>query len=356
MTYIPDLAHVSYMGIEGPIRAVGWLEVPYPYRRGAIEPTIAARLIALIERPIANFFSMGLHWCSLCAAEGRCGPDSRSSQWVLLVPGVDCLYEAPIWIGHYVLDHGYQPPEAFCRAVMQCPAPGSKEFRRALLLHVPAAWPTGLMFSQIDAQRTRRPDLQDGDELAFHERVEGGEIEATDVPTDHGSADARLIEEHGGLSTLRCRSSGCAQRALADRALCIDHAFPDRVGKRIFNNAVRRQRVLRRQRALARRQSDAAVPPLRATIPTVTICPTCFVRQPENTVLVDEPFCPHCAMLGAPRAEIVVERFDEFLRRRSMHDFEDMRASTESNRVVALRDRALRLALIAELRALKIKE
>jgi len=78
MTYIPDLAPVSYSGIEGPIMAVGWLEAPYPYRRGAVEPTIAARLIALIERPIANFFSMGLHWCSLCAAEGRCGPDRGS--------------------------------------------------------------------------------------------------------------------------------------------------------------------------------------------------------------------------------------------------------------------------------------
>src|SRR5262245_49311964 len=109
MTYIPDLAPDSYMHLRGPIRAVGWLERPHSFARGSVPPEFAQRLMALVERPISGLFSRGLYNCTLCAAEGKPGPDSRSSQAVLLVPASDCVYEAPIWIGHYVLRHSYLP-------------------------------------------------------------------------------------------------------------------------------------------------------------------------------------------------------------------------------------------------------
>src|SRR5262245_52340607 len=98
MSHIPDLAPFSYLLLEGPIRAVGWLESPHPFPRGAVEPEFGRRLMSLIERPISGFFHRGTYWCSLCTAEGRPGPDCRSSQAVLLVPGSDCVYETPIWI------------------------------------------------------------------------------------------------------------------------------------------------------------------------------------------------------------------------------------------------------------------
>jgi hypothetical protein len=315
--------------------------------------------MALIERPVANLHTFGLHWCSLCAAEGRCGPDSRTSQYVLLVPGVDCLYETPIWIGHYVLDHGYRPPEKFCKAVIDCPAPGSWRFRSSLSSYLAVSSVFRPMFGRIDAHETRRPSREYGDELEFHARRERLEVEGTDALLDRESADARLIEEHGGLATSRCRWSGCTQQALADMELCIDHAYPDRVPERVEERILgnlRRQRMLKHQRALGGQPSAVALPPLRATIPSVTICPNCFVRQSENVVLVDDPFCPHCAAKDAAGAEIVVELLDEFLRRRTRGDFEDMLARTEASHVLGARSRALRLALIAELQALKLEE
>src|SRR5262245_46964494 len=137
MTYIPDLASVSYSGLKGPIRAVGWLESPHPFHRGSVQPDFSRRLMALIERPIFAFFRLGMYCCSLCAAEGRPGPDCSSSQAELLVPAFNCVYETPIWIGHYVLGHSYQPPDEFCSAVKSCPEPGSDGFRNALVALLP---------------------------------------------------------------------------------------------------------------------------------------------------------------------------------------------------------------------------
>jgi hypothetical protein len=125
MSFIPDLATRSYSKIDGPIIAVGWLEWPHPFPRGSVEPEFARRLIALIEWPVFAYVYFGFYECSLCGAEGKAGPDSRTSQAELLVPAGTCVFEAPIWIGHYVLGHGYQPPAEFCQAVMSCPEPGT---------------------------------------------------------------------------------------------------------------------------------------------------------------------------------------------------------------------------------------
>jgi hypothetical protein len=187
MTYIPDLAAVSYMGLTGPIRAVGWLESWQPFPRGPVEPELGRRLMALVERPIRSFFSLGMHWCSLCAAEGRCGPDCRTSQAVLLVPAESCVYESPIWIGHYVLVHSYQPPIEFCNAVKSCPEPGSDEFCRALAVHLPGlarlAAREGLRFFAEwadDARLTLQPDPEHGSEKRLLEQIEHREC-----PFDH---------------------------------------------------------------------------------------------------------------------------------------------------------------------------
>ena len=134
--------------------------------------------MTLVERPIGEFFSMGMYWCSLCAAQGKPGPDFRSSQAVLLVPASDCVYETPIWIGHYVLGHSYQPPDEFCRAVESCPEPGSDEFLSAMVAHLPelserAARRRSSSFVEWadGAQRTLRPDPEYGSEKRFRERV-----------------------------------------------------------------------------------------------------------------------------------------------------------------------------------------
>jgi hypothetical protein len=168
VSYIADLAPVSYSGLKGPIRAVGWLESPHPFPRGSVDPRFDQRLKTLIEHPVGGLFSLGMYWCSICEAEGTCGPDFRSSQSILLVPAPDCVYETPIWIGHYVFGHSYKPPVEFCRAVLSCPQPGSDAFQSALVAHVPelsrleqGGFP---FFAKIDAQWTLRPCAENGSE------------------------------------------------------------------------------------------------------------------------------------------------------------------------------------------------
>jgi hypothetical protein len=168
MSYIPDLTSVSYVGLKGPIRAVGWLELPHSFPRGSVDPMFGQRLTTLIEHPISGFFSMGMYWCSLCKTEGTFGPDFRSSQCILLIPAADCVYETPIWIGHYIFGHSYQPPAEFCRAVLSCPEPGSGAFQSALVAHIPELSrleePGFPFFAKIDAQWTLRPCAENGSE------------------------------------------------------------------------------------------------------------------------------------------------------------------------------------------------
>jgi hypothetical protein len=123
--------------------------------------------MALVERPIWRFFALGMYYCSFCAGEGKPGPDCRTSQAVLLVPAADCVYEAPIWIGHYVLRHSYLPPDEFCRAVDSCPEPGSEELRSALIAHLPELADLGdqsTFFAEWadDAQQTLQADSEYG--------------------------------------------------------------------------------------------------------------------------------------------------------------------------------------------------
>jgi len=164
MTHIADLAPISYCKIKGPIRAVGWLEASHAYPRGPVDPELRRRLLLLIERPPWVLRHRGVHSCSLCAAEGKIGPDRYMSQAVLLVPATDCVYECPIWIGHYVIDHSYEPPDEFRRAVKGCPEPGSDDFRKALVALLPTAFRAvgPSFFAKWDARQTLRPDPEYG--------------------------------------------------------------------------------------------------------------------------------------------------------------------------------------------------
>ena len=167
MSFIPDLTARSYSKIDGPIVAVGWLESSHPFPRGTVEPAFVRRLMALIEWPLFAYISFGFYSCSLCRAEWKRGPDARSSQAELLVPTATRVFEAPIWIGHYVLGHRYQPPAEFRQAVMSCPEPGSTEFFRALAVHLPqlseyARFKDSQLFIPWKAERTLRPGPESG--------------------------------------------------------------------------------------------------------------------------------------------------------------------------------------------------
>jgi len=69
IVFIPDLsAYVCAFKWAVPLRAVGWLECPYPYATGTAPLGLAEKLAALITQPI--IISMGCDVCSLCAESG----------------------------------------------------------------------------------------------------------------------------------------------------------------------------------------------------------------------------------------------------------------------------------------------
>ena len=166
MTHIADLAATSYWAISGNIRAVGYLEYPHEYSRGEVDPKFFRKLMELIARPNGLLFCLGMHRCGFCASEGKDGPDARTSQATLLIPSDDCLYESPIWIGHYIHAHSYRPPDEFIRAVESCPQPGSDAFRKLLAAHVNGLSYLEEQCNYVDwsdgAKRTLLPDQEYG--------------------------------------------------------------------------------------------------------------------------------------------------------------------------------------------------
>ena len=222
MTHIADLATSSYMGLQGPIRAVGWLESSHDFNRGSVDPQFRRRLLWLVERRLFGTIMLGIHYCSLCAAEGRVGPDSRSSQAELLIPSTNCVYEAPIWIGHYVQRHGYRPPEEFMTAAIACPEPGTPEYRKAIQAHIPGfSNPEWFKVSRLDVRRTLKSDPRYGDKAAADARIAILKRETPPVPTRD-----EMIEKQGGLSNVKCAWAKCSERALAGLAVCFEHAYP----------------------------------------------------------------------------------------------------------------------------------
>jgi hypothetical protein len=142
MTHYRDLALCRYGdgalnadAWQVPLRAIGWLGFPFPYRLGRVPPGFRSRLDALVggaERHSYGCHYYGFHICSWCVVTQRIPPEQPWSQSSLWVPGNGVVYVAPIGIPHYVAAHGYRPPTEFIEAVMRCPEYGSTAYEAAL--------------------------------------------------------------------------------------------------------------------------------------------------------------------------------------------------------------------------------
>ena len=142
MTYFPDLDLCRYHGGPNdprnwavPLLAIGWLEHPQPYQRGAVDSGFTRKLDTLLARMrprYAQYYFRGHHACSLCTSQGREPPQMPFSQKTLFIPGEQVVYLAPGGIVHYIEAHSYRPPEAFVTGVLRCPIYGSPPYRLAL--------------------------------------------------------------------------------------------------------------------------------------------------------------------------------------------------------------------------------
>ena len=124
--------------VTGPVKSVGYLSREYAYSKGETSEAVFDRLATLATLRILQW--LGSHHCDLGFCDGT--PRSelywrgmRIPEWCssdILVPGKTVIFMAPALILHYIREHQYLPPACFVEAVLNCPKPGSKEYRIAI--------------------------------------------------------------------------------------------------------------------------------------------------------------------------------------------------------------------------------
>jgi hypothetical protein len=127
MTFFADGSTYCYLADseEGQGVNVGWLAAGHDFAMGSCAEGFVEALVELIASPVNQ--TKGFHYCDLCPAEAA--PESIHTEidgktlelgdaevWVAASDGP--RFAAPTLIVHYVLVHGYQPPEEFQQAVM----------------------------------------------------------------------------------------------------------------------------------------------------------------------------------------------------------------------------------------------
>ncbi|MCC9312328.1 hypothetical protein LN042_35625 [Kitasatospora sp. RB6PN24] len=115
---------------------IGWLDANKPWTAGPVPAAFAEKLQAILAIQAVNE-CLGYHDCDLCPELPR--PDEQtwrrlghiracSGNGEIRLPAQQgAAYAAPRLVGHYVLDHGYQPPEDFIDAVLAFDLDGHSE-------------------------------------------------------------------------------------------------------------------------------------------------------------------------------------------------------------------------------------
>jgi hypothetical protein len=105
------------------LRAVGWLERP-GFATGTVPKDCIGALVEALRGAIFHDGYRGYHTCTLC---GKFLPEvkwkrrriSLQGHGHYLVQLGQVVYMAPALLLHYILDHGYRPPDEFLNAVSQ---------------------------------------------------------------------------------------------------------------------------------------------------------------------------------------------------------------------------------------------
>jgi hypothetical protein len=149
--YFDDLTPYSYREpAEGVLELnVGWLETGSAFAVGEVPEGFIAALFRFCKASPRQTETRGFHVCDLCSMPRSAVPKARLDGRAIAVGfqelrafGVDgTVYAAPTLIFHYVTEHGYRPPEAFIRAVLEGPQPGTAEYKSRLARLWPSAGP-----------------------------------------------------------------------------------------------------------------------------------------------------------------------------------------------------------------------
>jgi hypothetical protein len=114
MTFFEDLTPYTYFHPEdeppGTVN-IGWLDREHPFRTGRTSAGFRTKLEGLCRRRVKQ--TRGFLPCYFCKGSNR--PHGSAE---MRVAGVGKVYAAPELVHHYVVAHGYKPPDEFIAAVL----------------------------------------------------------------------------------------------------------------------------------------------------------------------------------------------------------------------------------------------
>ncbi|HLQ44815.1 MAG TPA: hypothetical protein VK137_08815 [Planctomycetaceae bacterium] len=130
MAYYEDLSPCDYFGgrCGTVLRSVGWLERGKSYCDGRVDEDVFRKLELLLRDAWQPVATAGLHDCDLCAITAE-----KSGTKNLFIPSDGYIFVCPELITHYINAHHYQPPDSFCKAVVDCPTMRSMAYHKKLL-------------------------------------------------------------------------------------------------------------------------------------------------------------------------------------------------------------------------------
>src|SRR5262245_50176006 len=112
MAYFPDLSPYTYFPGETDLFNIGWLDSSKPFLAGETSEEFRSKLKLLIDDPVMQ--TRGHHFCPVSREKQQPAGSAE-----IRVRGWGKDYAAPELIYHYVVEHGYKPPEEFIEAVVK---------------------------------------------------------------------------------------------------------------------------------------------------------------------------------------------------------------------------------------------
>lgn len=140
MSYFEDLSNYCYCCEIENSKNIGWLDADYSFSKGKVSEEFIDKLWLYLKVDLN--IKRGIHICNLCHKPhhgifiaSRNGESLKLGFAEIRVLSEDCnvVFAAPTLIYHYILDHGYKPPEEFIQAVLNGPKPGTTEYKKFLV-------------------------------------------------------------------------------------------------------------------------------------------------------------------------------------------------------------------------------
>jgi len=153
MAHFKDLEKCDYFGgqLKDVLLAVGWLDKDHEFSQGKVSEVNMDLLKMYCEKPLWVHVFRGFHDCNLCETQGsrndnkgvfsnaglfgvqkesgqlESGIGKRKSALNVFVPYKDKIFVAPENIVHYIIEHGYQPPNEFFDVLRSAPKPDQRK-------------------------------------------------------------------------------------------------------------------------------------------------------------------------------------------------------------------------------------